>query len=563
MLPRYLISILKMGLTTPEWLPFPVSLELLGVLVVILLIGARFLRRALLPKPIPGVPYSKADAEKLFGNGLDLLAWKKEHGEMFGYVAQKAADLNAPIFQIFVHPFGKPWVVIADNREAHDIMTRRTGRDFDRSRFLADLLSSFLPEVHVHMPTSDRWKAHRKLIADTMSPAFLSEVAGPRMWEATMKAIELWRLKTKLAQGRPFSVKEDLRKAAFEIIWTATFGVETGVMQVQSDLLLSLPKSKNLPDTDQPVEFPIAPDPAIFKAGFALNYTLQVGTQSLFPKLYLFLAYNCMPSLRAARKVKDDMIQSEMKKAVDKFSTKTDIKWEDTGNLRRYMKSAMDIVIARELQSARKGNRAPDPLSRIVHDELFGFMFAGNEMYTLAAWTLKFLTAYQDVQTNLRRELHTQLNNTSETGGSPTAPEIGSARLPYFEAVIEEALRCGEITQTNIRTTRQDVNILGHLIPKDTEVMMLNNGPGIFMPLLQVEEEKRTESSRAAIDKFGGWDPKGLRDFDPTRWLIEDDEGRISFNAAAGPRHSFGAGPRACFGESAAHTVCYSFHNHC
>ena len=161
-----------------------------------------------------------------------------------------------------------------------------------------------------------------------MSPAFLSEVAGPQMWESTMKAIELWKVKERLAEGRPFSVAEDLRKAAFEIIWTATFGFETGAMKIQSDLLSSMPKLEDLPGIDQPVDFPVAADPPIFKAGLALNDTLQSGIQSIAPRLHLFLAYNFVPSLRAARKLKDNVIESESKKAIEKFSTKTDVKWK-------------------------------------------------------------------------------------------------------------------------------------------------------------------------------------------------------------------------------------------
>jgi cytochrome P450 len=528
---------------------FLLSFQYVGLLAAILSIGTYLIRIALLPKPLPGIPYRKANAKKIGGNGLEMLAWKNEHGEMFGYLANLAVELNSPVFQVFVHPGGKPWVVVADNREANDIMTRRTSKEFDRSKFLGGLLSSFLPEFHFHMPTGDKWKAHRKLIADTMSPAFLSEVAGPRMWESTMKAIEVWRVKERLAQGRPFSVAEDLRKAAFEIIWTATFGFETGAMKVQSDLLSSLSKFEDLPGVDETVSFPVAADPPIFKAGLALNDALQIGIESLVPRLHLFLVYNVVPSLRAARKLKNDVIQGEMKKAVEKFSSKTDVEWEDQSNLRRYLKSAMDIVIARELQSAEKEGRAPDPMSRVVQDELFSFLFAGNEINTLAAWTLKFLTAHQDVQTKLREELQGQLKHALETGATPTASEIGAARIPYFEAVIEESIRCGEITQSNIRTTKQDVNILGYMVPEDTEVLMLNNGPGVFMPPLHVDESKRSESSRSSIDKVGEWDLQGMRSFDPTRWLVKDDQGHISFNLNAGHRHSFGAGPRGCFGK--------------
>ena len=526
------------------------SFQYLGISIAIFFVGGYLIRRAMLPKPIYGIPYRKANAQKVFGNGLEMLAWKKEHGEMFGYLSKMAVELNAPIFQIFVHPLGKPWVVVADNREANDIMARRTSRDFDRSKFLGDFLMSLSPEFHFHMPTGDRWKSHRKLLADTMSPAFLSEVAGPQMWKSTMKAIELWRVKERLAEGRPFSVAEDLRKAAFEIIWTATFGFESGAMQVQSELLSSLSKFKNLPDTDQPVDFQVAADPPIFKACLSLNDALQAGIESMFPKLYLFWAYNVNPSLRAARKLKDVVIEDLIKKAIQKFSTKTDIKWEDESNLRRHMKSAMDLVIARELQVARKEGRVPDPLSRVVQDELFSFMLAGNEIYTLAIWTLKYITAYQDVQHKLRQELKDQLKHAYESGVVPTSSEIGAAKLPFFEAVIEESLRCGEITQTNIRTTQHDVYILGHLVPGDTEVMMLNNGPGVFTPPLHVEESIRSETSKNSIEKLGEWDLNGMRDFDPERWLVKDEEGRISFNASAGPRHSFGAGPRGCFGKS-------------
>ena len=530
-------------------LPLPMSFQFMGLLTATLFVGGYLIRRVLLPRPIPGIPYRKRNAEKIFGNGLEMLAWKKEHGEMMGYLAKMAVELDAPIFQIFVHPWGKPWVVIADNREANDIMARRTGRDFDRSKFLGDSLAKLSPEFHFHMPTGDRWKTHRKLVADTMSPAFLSEVAGPQMWKSTMTAIELWQVKERLAAGRPFSVAEDLRKSAFEIIWTATFGFESGAMKVQFDLLSSLSKLEDIPGIDQAVNFPVVEDPPIFKAALALNDALQLGIESLSPKLHLFLAYNVVPSLVAARKLKDAVIEDLIKKAIEKFSTKTDVEWEDQSNLRRYMKSAMDMVIARELQVARKEKRAPDPLSRVVQDELFSFMLAGNEVGTLAIWALKYITTHQDVQTRLRQELQGQLKHASEAGVAPTSSEINAARLPYYEAVIEESLRCGEITQTNIRTTQKDVNILGHLVPKDTEVLMLNNGPGVFTPPLHVEESQRSETSKGAIEKIGEWDLQGMTNFDPSRWLFKDDEGHVSFDASAGTRHSFGAGPRGCFGK--------------
>ena len=76
------------------------------------------------------------------------------------------------------------------------------------------------------------------------------------------------------------------------------------------------------------------------------------------------------------------------------------------------------------------------------------------------------------------------------------------------------------------------------------------SGTNRFMPPLAVDESKRSESSKASAGKVGEWSEKGMRDFDPERWRVRDEQGRVSFNASAGTRHSFGAGPRGCFGKS-------------
>lgn len=57
--------------------------------------------------------------------------------------------MNTPIFQTFMTaPFGKPWVVISDFRESHDIQTTRQG-EFDRSNHFAQIFSVLLPGQHV------------------------------------------------------------------------------------------------------------------------------------------------------------------------------------------------------------------------------------------------------------------------------------------------------------------------------------------------------------------------------------------------------------------------------
>ncbi|KAG4268968.1 hypothetical protein FPRO04_14792, partial [Fusarium proliferatum] len=146
---------------------FSPSPQTLGIVVAVFILATLLIRRALLPKPIPGIVYREANAKKILGNAWELLQWKKKHGEMFGYLANLAVELNEPVFQIFVHPLGKPWVIVADNREAFDILFRRTPKEFDRSRFLRSLFMPLVPECHFHMPTGDRRKSHWKLGAAT------------------------------------------------------------------------------------------------------------------------------------------------------------------------------------------------------------------------------------------------------------------------------------------------------------------------------------------------------------------------------------------------------------
>ena len=57
-------------------------------------------------------------------------------------------DLNSPIVQVFMRPFGKPWVILCDFREARDIQMYRTN-DFDRARMLEDMFGVLVPNCHV------------------------------------------------------------------------------------------------------------------------------------------------------------------------------------------------------------------------------------------------------------------------------------------------------------------------------------------------------------------------------------------------------------------------------
>lgn len=121
------------------------------------------------------------------------------------------------------------------------------------------------------MRTSDTWKMHRKLMADTMSTNFLSSAAGPQMHENALDLIALWREKVRLAAGHPFNAIEDVKAAAMDIIWAATFGTQMKVAESQTKLLSKL-KHVNLPsDVDAEAVFPRAPNPEAFDSIIAVS----------------------------------------------------------------------------------------------------------------------------------------------------------------------------------------------------------------------------------------------------------------------------------------------------
>ena len=78
--------------------------------------------------------------------------------------------------------------------------------------------------------------------------------------------------------------------------------------------------------------------------------------------------------------------------------------------------------------------------------------------------------------------------------------------------------------------------------------------PSFLHDTLHVDEESRSQSSKAAGGKCREWESRGKRDSKPERWLERNWDGDrelgVVFNPNAGPSLPFGARPRGCFGMS-------------
>lgn len=275
----------------------------IGLVAGVVLLAGYFAYRAALPKPLPGIPYNKESANSILGDLPTFLEYAKKEPAVFTWISTQVVKLNSPIIQLFMRPFGRPFVIIADFREAQDIMVHRS-REFDRSTFFGDLFTAVLPNHHVHMKTGPQWKSHRRLVGDTMSTNFLSNVVAPQLYNTALDNIELWKEKIRLAQGRPFEAMDDITRGALDIIWAAAFGTEIGTQKSQIEVLSKLSKIDVPKNVDEPVKFPDAPTPEAFNSIITLTQSVEIAVNSPFPRQHHWFALKFYPRLRSAMKYK-------------------------------------------------------------------------------------------------------------------------------------------------------------------------------------------------------------------------------------------------------------------
>lgn len=315
-----------------------------------------------LPRPIPGIPYNKEATKSLLGDIRPMMKDVEESKEIYRWISNQTIKLKSPIVQLFVRPFAKPWVVIADFQESQDIMLRRT-KEFDRTDFVRKVFEGVMPENHFTMKTNEVFKLHREWLKDLMTPDFLYTVVAPQINTSFTNLIQLWRERSKLAQGHPFIAPDDIYRASLDMMLASLFGPDPN-SSVRGQLqLCSSIKDFPLPsDVDEPVTFPAAPDPATSEAILYLVRSMETSMQSPFPSLaHWFLRQK--PSMRNAKAIKDQYIKEAVEKAERRIKGESS---DDASTL----KYGLDTILNREIRLAEKEGRAPVLHSRAIYDEV-------------------------------------------------------------------------------------------------------------------------------------------------------------------------------------------------
>ena len=244
-----------------------------------------YLYQWLLPKPVPGIAYNSKATKSLFGDAPSMIKEVSVTGEFRVWCAKQVKQMNSPICQVFIRPFSKPWILLADFRESKDILIRR--REFDKSSFLAQGMAC-MGSFHGIYTTGDKFRSNRQLIQDLMTPTFLNNHVGPAIYDKALELMKLFELKMDLANGRPFSVKKDFEYASLDVMLEFAFGknwVHTATGP-QVELLGKMGASDVKPDAlDQPVKFPMVPIVDFLKSVYEAPEIVEKTINAIMPKL--------------------------------------------------------------------------------------------------------------------------------------------------------------------------------------------------------------------------------------------------------------------------------------
>ncbi|CAN9321110.1 unnamed protein product [Alternaria sp. RS040] len=523
-----------------EFRRISILIGLTGILIVVY--------RLAVPKPLRGIPYNTNSLTPL-GDIPSLNNYVAKHNSFIQWMALQTRQLGSPIVQLFIRPFSAPRVVLCDFQETQDILLRR-GKEFDRADLQGDLFRPLVPNHHIMLKTDAVFKAHKKLLQDLMTPAFLNEVAAPAIYASASNVVHLWEEKRRLAQGRPFQASEDLFRGALDAVLAFTFGPHFAHNATKTQLRsLSEVKITGVPgDNESPAEIPTQDDKEEIMA--VLNFTHGADKLLAFPLPSIAYAFmKLTPSWTKTMAIKNRLIDGELRDAVARFDPDSDATMGE---------SAVDCMIRRESRLAAKEDRKPEFHSDVIKDEIMGFIVAGHETSSTAlSWAIKYLADHPTIQETLRAQLQSAMPQAISDQRWPSHQEIVSTSMPFLDACLEEILRCARTVPFVIRQATCDTQILGYHVPQGTEVYMIMDGPSVFSRAFEIPDENRTESARAATLKIAQWDPTDITAFNPRRWLRvsggEREFEKMVFDNKAGPSFPFGLGVRSCFGKRLAY----------
>ncbi|KAH7073582.1 cytochrome P450 [Paraphoma chrysanthemicola] len=517
-------------------MPFPIFLLSSAFIILAWLVA----RALLLPKPIPGIPYSRLSYCMPWGEliGLGIYTWRT--GEVFSWLSMQCLKHKSPLVQLFIPSFSTthPTLVLADLPEIEDIVTKRIG-EIDRADLMHTWFGLLVPRATIGFKSKDaHFKQQRRLWNVVLSPTFLDEVAAPCFAEVANKLAELWEKKAELADSSfAFEALEDIRHATLDGVWKMCCATELGLLDAKMSTLRA--PAALMVRGHGVVEFAKCKMPKFYDSLGTMLVCLDWVMQGISPQMYTWF-FRITGILPRAEKEKDAVLDCCITQSKSRINGKTE-----------GLQCALDQVLLKDLQ-LNKGPIPEDDADReaTLRDELLELLITGHETTASSiAWALKYLTDNPDVQKRLRASLQSTFPEAR-----PSAKEIVTTSIPYLDAVVAETLRISATGPVSFRQTLVPCEILGRAIPAGTPIILVTAGPSYErLDMLAVPLALRSKASQATLGRKGNpslssQSPRyDLRTFAPERWLVKGQ-----FDPSAVHMLPFSAGPRGCFGRKIA-----------
>lgn len=188
-------------------------------------------------------------------------------------------------------------------------------------------------------------------------------MSAPEIYAKTTTLVELWTLKAKAANGKPFNAAKDIFDAALDIINAAAFAFDDSMSTIkhQLDHLESAEalQATVTPSSDGSVEFSRSPDTDNTVMNTILSDHLGTQFRASHPRLNHRVRMLLNPALRRAFAQKNEMVSREVEKSLGRINS---------GNTDAL--SALDHLLLREMGAAKKAGRTPEFHSTRIYDEV-------------------------------------------------------------------------------------------------------------------------------------------------------------------------------------------------
>ena len=181
-----------------------------------------------------------------------------------------------------------------------------------------------------------------------------------------MSLLDLWKIKTDLGNGRPFKAHLDIHSATLDIMMAVTFDYPQSDTMVGRHIahLKTQSEADSNVSQNKPVSFSEAPLSPELDALVYLTESIGVGFQSILPRIANWVYLQRFRSKKALR-VKKELIRRNIENSLKRLTQDG----TDHEPKKKKLRCAVDQILLREIEGARKNGVRPNFHKSAIYDE--------------------------------------------------------------------------------------------------------------------------------------------------------------------------------------------------